>query len=241
MSRPRGYLLDLDGTLISGRRLLPGVAALVAETGGRFAIVSNDAEHTPHELARLLGRLGLAVEAERIVLAGTTAIDLVAQRHPGARVMLLAGPALERYARRRGLRLSTGACDIVVVGRDRRFSYRRLAAAAHAVSLGARLVLACPDTHHRGPLGEPVPEVGALAASILSCAGAGECEVVGKPEPLLFRLGCERLGLPPQEVVMIGDNPATDGKGAIRAGMRFLHVLPGDFVEGLGAMERKVA
>jgi len=45
------------------------------------------------------------------------------------------------------------------------------------------------------------------------------CEVgISKPEPEIFRLAAERLGLDPATVVMIGDDPASDG-GAVRAGM----------------------
>ncbi|MEC5324455.1 HAD-IIA family hydrolase [Aurantimonas sp. A3-2-R12] len=223
-----GYLLDLDGTLVTGGVALPGAAWLLDRLEGQFAIVSNNAEHTPGDLSRRLRRIGLPVGPEHIVLAGTAAVDRVARDCPGARVLLLGSRALHRYARKRGLRPATERCDVVLVGRDTRFSYRKLASAATAVSSGAELYVACPDGSHRGPDGQPVPEAGALAAAILACAGRDDYHVVGKPESLLFRLGCERLGVAPTKALMIGDNPATDGAGARRLGMRFLRVRPGD-------------
>jgi FMN phosphatase YigB (HAD superfamily) len=51
--------------------------------------------------------------------------------------------------------------------------------------------------------------------------------VIGKPEPAMFRLGCERLGIEPGEGVMIGDNPLTDGAGAKAMGLAFWQVVPG--------------
>ena len=42
---------------------------------------------------------------------------------------------------------------------------------------------------------------------------------MAKPDPRFFLLGAERLGLPPSEVLCVGDVPATDIRGARAAGM----------------------
>ncbi|MQY11738.1 (S)-2-haloacid dehalogenase 4A [Streptomyces sp. RB5] len=44
-----------------------------------------------------------------------------------------------------------------------------------------------------------------------------------KPDPRIFRLACERLGLAPGEVLMVGDERARDG-GAVAVGCRYLPV-----------------
>lgn len=232
-----GYLIDFDGTLVSGQRAMPGAQWLLSALQERFVIVSNDAEHTPAQLSRGLLRLGMRVKPDKIVLAGTTAIDRLAAQRPRARVMMLASVALKRYALRCGLRLADEDCEVVYLGRDRKFNYAKLAAAARATASGAKLIIACPDGSHRGPNGEPVPETGALAAAILASVGDVEHEVIGKPEPHLFRAGCRRLNLPPERIAVIGDNPATDGAGAKRLGMAFVHVEPGDLGPGMFALE----
>lgn len=40
-----------------------------------------------------------------------------------------------------------------------------------------------------------------------------------KPDPLIFRLVCEDLGLPPAEVAYVGDRPDVDAEGAVKAGL----------------------
>jgi NagD protein len=67
------YLVDLDGTLVSDGKPLPGAKRLLALMQDRFVLVSNDAEHTPAQLARLLAGIGLSIEARRILLAGAYA------------------------------------------------------------------------------------------------------------------------------------------------------------------------
>ena len=227
----KGFLIDLDGTLVSGRQLLPGAAELLRVLEDRFVIVSNDSEHMPEQLSRRFRDWGVRVAPEQIVLAGACAIETIAEDRPGARLMPLASPVLRRHARQSGLEIDEISPEIVLVTRDRRFNYAKLAAAAEAVHRGARLVLANPDVSHPGPQGQPVPEAGALAAALLACTGPVECLVVGKPEPAMFAAACRRLGLRPEDVVMIGDNPATDGAGARRMGMPFVQVAPGGLLQ----------
>lgn len=226
----RGWLIDLDGTLVCGGRPLAGAAAFLQACAGRFVVVSNDAEHTPAELARDLRRMGLDVPAGRIVLAGATALREIAARRPRARVLMLASEGLTRHARDVGLRPVRTQPDIVFLGRDRRFSHRRLEMAANAVRAGAELVVANPDLVHPGPGGSIVPETGALLAALLASTGPVSYRVVGKPEPALFEAGLALLGLPRCDVAMLGDNPRTDGEGARRFGIRYVDVAGGFFL-----------
>jgi HAD superfamily hydrolase (TIGR01450 family) len=221
-----GYLVDLDGTLLSGESLLPGALAFLSELPRPFVILSNDSEHTPDAIAGIFRAHGLPLGREDVVLAGIVAVEMIARRSPGASVMMMASPALSAHARALGLRVDAAQPEIVLVARDRAFSFDKLAAAAQAVSKGASVVLACPDASHPGRDDAPVPEAGALAAALFACVGPVPYEVVGKPEPILFRIGAERLGIGPGQCMMIGDNPLTDGAGASRAGIAFYHVTP---------------
>lgn len=53
---------------------------------------------------------------------------------------------------------------------------------------------------------------------------SGDADVaVRKPNPRIFHLACERLGVAPQETLMIGDHLEADIQGAITAGLQGLH------------------
>lgn len=225
----RGCLVDLDGTLIRGGQALPGARAFLERLEGRFVIVSNDAEHTPLELSRGLKRMGLPGGQRRLVLAGTTALDEIARLQPRARVLMMASKSLMAHARDLGLMPVQARPDIVFLGRDRHFSYERLMLAANAVRGGAELVAANPDLVHPGENGAVVPETGALLAALLACTGQVAHRIIGKPEPALFEAGLRLLGLPKRAVLMVGDNPATDGAGARRFGLRYAEVRNGVF------------
>lgn len=234
----RGWLIDLDGTLIRDGRALPGSATFLETWAGRFVVVSNDAEHTPAELARGLLRMGLNVPPGRILLAGSAALDEMAIRRPRARVLMLASRSLMRHAHMRGLEPVQERPDIVFLGRDRQFTHRRLALAANAVRAGAELVVANPDLVHPGAEGSIVPETGALLAALLACTGPVAYRLVGKPEPALFSTGLALLGLSKHVVAMLGDNPATDGEGARRLGLRYVEMVDGHFPDLLAGTAR---
>lgn len=219
-----GVLFDLDGTLISGGQALPWAHDLIDASRGNFAIVTNDAEHTAFEIAILMDQLGFAVAEERIVTAGMAAIRMVAEKMPGAQIAMAASESLQEYARSLGLNISRERPDVVLIGRDRTFSYDTIQSAANSVLAGAQLVVCNPDRTHPGRGGSIVPETGALVAAILACTGPVPHQIVGKPEPGIFLAGAQVLGTSPNRTLMVGDNPETDGKGAMRAGMTFLKI-----------------
>ncbi|MBC7973943.1 MAG: haloacid dehalogenase, partial [Myxococcales bacterium] len=74
LDRYEGVLLDAYGVLVDGRGLLPGAAALLAELtrrGTPFAIVTNDASRSPATYVERFARLGVPIDAERIVTSGS--------------------------------------------------------------------------------------------------------------------------------------------------------------------------
>jgi FMN phosphatase YigB (HAD superfamily) len=48
-----------------------------------------------------------------------------------------------------------------------------------------------------------------------------------KPDPRIFRLALENLRLAPEQVIMVGDNPKTDIKGAYDLGIRTVRLMRG--------------
>ena len=223
------FVVDLDGTLVHGRTVIPGAADLIRQIDDRFVIVSNNSTHSACGLATELAAAGLEIPDSRIILAGVMAVQRVALDYPGARVLLIGSPALRREADRAGLILVQDGADVVLLGRDEAFSYDKLALAANEIRRGATLVACNPDRYHPGANGLLVPETGALMQAIIACASPPNVRVIGKPQPDLFQEAVRRLNSTPAACVMIGDNPETDAAGAARLGMP--HLLVGSGTE----------
>jgi HAD superfamily hydrolase (TIGR01450 family) len=224
-------ILDLDGTLMREDEPMAGGAELLRAYHDRYVIVSNNSTHTALQLARRLRRAGLVVEPGRLVLAGELTIQYLRTRHPHARVLLCASPGLKRHALQSGCQLVEERADIVALALDKRFSYARLERVTQALARGAQFVVSNTDANHPGPAGHVVPQTGALMQAVMVASGCSPGHVVGKPGPAMFEEGLRRLGRPRGEVVVIGDNPATDALGAVRAGLRYLLVGDGDLAD----------
>ena len=219
LARARHLLVDLDGTLVRQQEPIAGAAELLAHFDGRYAIVSNNSTHTAPGLAQRLRRLGLRVPPGRSVLAGELTVRQLAREHPGARVLLVASPALQRLARSLGCQQVQAGADFVLLALDMHFNHARLALAANELLRGARLIVSNADATHPGPKGRVVPETGALLAAVVAASGVQPWRVTGKPAPLLFEEGLRCLGARAEDTVVVGDNPLTDAEGARRLGM----------------------
>ena len=64
-----------------------------------------------------------------------------------------------------------------------------------------------------------------------------------KPSPLAFTAACAALGLPPEQVLMVGDNPSADIDGALAAGLHAVHVSPEPAADrpGWGSRVRQIS
>lgn len=230
--RAEAILCDWDGCLAIDNRLQPGVAEFL-RGAGRIAIISNNST-VPRALFRQsLAAEGVDVAEEDIHLAGDTLLREARRCFADRPVALVGAPAMREAAAAIGLRLADRAPDAVLLLRDPRFSFARLTRAANQVRDGAAFWIANPDLFHPSRRGV-TPETGALACAVAAVAGREPDRVIGKPHSLLFDRALARLRLPPDDVLMIGDNPATDIAGATAANIRAMLVGPGTWAAPAG-------
>ena len=233
----RAVLCDLDGCLAESNVALPGAAAFARSLGERLYIVSNNSTHDPLGLSQELALDGLDVPPHRIVLAGLVAVETIARRRPGARILIAGSPVLRARARMLGLALAGREADVVLLARDTAFSYDRLETIVRELHAGAELFASNSDVSHPGRNGRPVPETGSLLAAVRACLPETSCTVIGKPRPALYEEALRRAGCPANEAIMIGDNPATDIAGALLLGMDTLLVGRHPLAEATGPEE----
>jgi ribonucleotide monophosphatase NagD (HAD superfamily) len=98
------------------------------------------------------------------------------------------------------------------------------------------VVVSNPDLTHPGPDRLPVLETGAILQLFRACIPDLAFKVVGKPSRIMFDIALERFGSHGANTVMIGDNPETDGAGAISAGITPILVGPGQRHSSIAAL-----
>lgn len=228
-----GYVFDLDGTLYLGDHLLPGAAETVATIrthGARVAFLTNKPLERPATYAAKLRDLGIPAEAAEVVSSTDALLRYLREAAPGSRILPIAEPLITELLHETGYAIvpldEPERADLVVVSWDRTFDYAKLLAAFRAVRHGARLVATNPDPFCPTPDGD-LPDCAAMLAAIEASTGARAEAIVGKPSAHMAATLLERLALPADDTLLVGDRLQTDVRMAQEAGMVSALVLTG--------------
>ncbi|MEV7013530.1 HAD hydrolase-like protein [Streptosporangium sp. NPDC051022] len=224
----RGWVLDVDGCLVRtsraggrGGTAIPGAAEFltaIKAAGHRVIVCTNASEKAPGVYADHLRDIGLAVEDEAFVTAGSATAEHIHAHHPGARVLAVGDEGITVPLRDLGVTpasaadtvLADGLADVVAVGAAPSYAAADLSAAALAVDAGAAFYTTVETPWFHGGLGRSLAVSGAIAASITWATGRSPM-VGGKPSAVLAESLLRQLGLPPEQVAVVGDSPAEVG------------------------------
>lgn len=227
MASVRGCLLDLSGVLHVGSAPLPGAREAVNRLrrlpiGLRFL---TNTSRTPHALLLAqMNQMGLDIAADELLTAPLATRLVLEQRR--LRPYLLIHPRL----RPDFAGLPRHRPNAVVVGdAGPYFSYQRLNRALRLLMQGAPLLAIAQNRYFMAADGLNL-DAGAFVAGLEYAAGL-RAEVIGKPAATMFHAACAQLGLPPDQVVMVGDDVDADVRGALDAGLQAALVRTGKFRE----------
>jgi HAD superfamily hydrolase (TIGR01450 family) len=237
--RPSAWVCDLDGVIWRGRAVIPGAPEAVARirsAGERILFVSNNSSVTVEDLAAKLTAMGVPAGPGDVLTSAEAAASLVlsAQPRDGARVLVLGGTGIGEALDAVGVPwadaddsgLATTGLSHVIVGLDRRISYARISAAVSAVLDGAMLIGTNEDPTF--PTEEGLRPGGGSMVALIAYASGVTPLFAGKPREASARLTLDRLGVDSGDgLVMVGDQPRTDGFFAQALGARFALVLSG--------------
>ncbi|WP_074048642.1 TIGR01457 family HAD-type hydrolase [Paenibacillus ihumii] len=228
MTNWRAYLIDLDGTMYHGSRMISGADQLINAMKYHhipYLFVTNNSSRTPDDVAEHLRQMGIPAEAKDVCTSAVAAAEYIANMQPGAPVAPIGEHGLIEALKQAGLSIDTERPEFVVQGIDRSFSYEKLAQAANWIRNGARYVLTNPDLLLPGQDGL-MPGAGTISASIAAASGVNPV-IIGKPSKILMKHAIDRLGVRPDETAVIGDNMHTDISAGAHAGCGTILALTG--------------
>lgn len=232
-------LLDAYGVLLTHDGALPEAAAFVDHLRAEhrpFLIVTNDASRSPQRSAERYRALGLAVDAEQILTSGLLLERYFDEQGLGGARCLVLGPADSvEYVARAGGRIvdlpTAEDADVLVLCDERGFDVmpgldRVLSLLIRRIDAGRppRLIVPNPDLIYPASDGRYGLTAGALALmfeQVLAERYPGRDDLqfvrLGKPHAPIFDEARRRAGT--SRLVMLGDQLATDIRGAVRAGI----------------------
>jgi 4-nitrophenyl phosphatase len=230
LSSVRGFVLDMDGTLVLGDRdnkglaLLPGALEFVTtlvDLGLPFCVFTNGTVKTPAQCADALQAAGLPVPPDGVLTPASSAVE-VFRRRGHRRVMVLGVKGITEVLEEAGIEalppLRGTACDAVFAGWYRQeLTIESLEAAIEAVSGGARYYSASQSPYFATSEGRTLGSSRAISAVVRDLTGT-RVTVVGKPSLQALRAAGRHLGLPVGDLAVVGDDPELEVPMAHKGG-----------------------
>jgi NagD protein len=230
-----GFIIDMDGVIYHGNKLLPGVTDFLAwleESGKKYLFLTNSSERTPKELQEKLKRLGINVGEEHFYTSALATASFLANQKPDGSAYIIGDAGLIHALYSVGYTMNNVSPDYVVVGDTHSYNFEKVELAVNLVIKGAKLIGTNSDVS--GPIEVGItPSTKALIAPIEIASGK-KAYFVGKPNPLMMRSALKRLGVKREDAIVIGDRMDTDVRCGLESEIDTLLVLSGiTSIEGI--------
>ena len=206
-----GFIIDMDGVLYHGNKLLPGVREFVQwlkDDQKRFVFITNSSERTPKELKDKLFRMGIEVSEDVFFTSALATAMFLSSQKPKGSAYIIGEAGLINALYNVGYTMNNVDPDYVVMGESRNYNYEKIEQAVNLVLKGAKLIGTNPDL--TGPIENGIaPATKSLIAPIELATGKN-AYFVGKPNPLMMRKGLKKINCTREETIIIGDRMDTD-------------------------------
>lgn len=223
----RGFLFDVDGTLLHQDRAIPGAAEALTRlrrAGLAFRLTTNTSRRPRAHTGAILRKEGFDVRDVEILVPAVLARKRIVESGRTGTALLVPPEARADFE---GVRLEEDHPDWVVVGDlGSGFTWETLNRAFHWIRGGARLLALHKNRFWDNGQDGIVLDAGPFVEALEYATGT-RAELVGKPARPFFDLAVGDLGLPAGQVLVVGDDLEADCAGASGAGCLAALVLTG--------------
>jgi HAD superfamily hydrolase (TIGR01458 family) len=220
-------LLDLDGTLYEGSRVVPGAPEAVRrlrELGLAVRFCTNTDSMTPDALAERLAGRGFEVGEDELVTPVAVAVQVLGS-DPEARVLPVAAEGVRELLAERLAGPGEAVTHVLVADPSYGAAYDDLDAAFRALRDGAELLATQVNRVAVRDDGEHLDTGGWVR--LLEYATGATARVLGKPSAAFFTAPLEALGREPGTALVVGDDREADIGGGQAVGAATVLVRTG--------------
>ncbi|MFH1074577.1 MAG: phosphoglycolate/pyridoxal phosphate family phosphatase [Candidatus Firestonebacteria bacterium] len=229
------FIFDLDGVLYRDESVIKGAPQTVCrlrEQGHKVAFATNNAMLSRRDNLKKLNKMGFKCSLTEIMASSYAAgLYLSKKEAKGRSAFVIGEKGLKQELKDAGLRVFSvngrvpKKTDYVVVGLDRKFSYKALETARALIERGAFFIATNKDYTYPGKNGL-YPGGGSLVAAVEAASGV-KAFLIGKPESFMLEILLKQEKIEPEEAVVVGDRYDTDVLFGKNAGAKTVMVLTG--------------
>ncbi len=225
----KGYLIDLDGTMFNGNKVIDGAVNFIDRlnsSGIPYLFLTNNATRHPEEILQKFETMGFKTTVNHIYTSAAAMKSYLEQEFSSPGVYLVGTDSFKNTLTKDGsIVLTDTAPDAVVMGLDTSITFDKIITACRLIQEGARFLATNPDIKIKTDFGFS-PGNGSFVKLVSEVTGV-EPVITGKPNRYILDGALARLNLLPGEAAMIGDNYDTDILTGINGGLDTIHVGTG--------------
>lgn len=227
-TRPKAFLIDMDGTLYFKGEPCPGAIETVnylRQEKYQLRFLTNTTAKTPKMLHAQMQALGFDIYEDEIFNATYACLQYL-RSQPKNRCHFMVDGAVKAFFKE--IPIDDDAPDFVVVGDyGEGFDFHALNHAFRLLMDGAELIALQKNLYWFSAEGMFL-DCGAFV-TLLEAAAGTTAKVMGKPSETFFKIALESLQCSPSEAIVVGDDITSDIVGAERMEMRSILVKTGKF------------
>ena len=225
----RGLILDMDGVLWRDQQPigdLPSIFLRINHLGLRVTLATNNATLHAEKFQEKLSLFGVNIDLWQIITSSQATAEYLARLYPsGGPVFIIGEEGLVNSLSEHHFYIDETQPLAVVVGLDRNLTYKKLSKATLLIRSGVPFIGTNPDRTLPTPEGL-IPGSGSILSAIEAASDIKPI-LIGKPASKMYQIALDRLGLLPDETLVVGDRIETDIVGAVTLGCRTALVLSG--------------
>ena len=233
----KGYLFDIDGTIVLGDVLIPGAKEKIEELrkcGKKIGFYTNNSSKNPKSYIEKFTKLGIETELKEIITAGGVLADYLKNSCKDKKIFMVGTKDYKNYCKDLEIQIldendefDFSEIDIVVVTLDSELNYKKLEIACKLLHRNVEYLAANEDLVYPVENGVFLPDCRAICNIIELCTKKIP-KYFGKPKKAMLDYALRNLNLLKDEVVIVGDRLYTDIASGYINGCDTILVLTGE-------------
>lgn len=225
----KSIILDMDGVLWKDSQPIGNLSEIfksIETIGLNISFATNNATRSIDQHINKLSGFGIKAKPDQVINSSLAVANYLLVHYPkGGGVYIIGEEGLHQFLEEFGFFHSEVDPKVVIAAMDRQLTYEKLKHATLLIRAGVPFIGTNPDRTFPTPEGL-VPGAGAILAALETASGTKPL-ILGKPSPEMYKIAIMRMGVHPDECLVVGDRLETDIAGGQSAGCLTALVLSG--------------
>lgn len=227
------FLFDMDGTIYNENTLFDGTIDLlnyIKQSNGKYVFITNNSSKSANAYIDKLANMNIHINRDEIFSSTDASVLMLKDRYPNAKVFIQGSTSFKEQLLESNINITENIeddIDLILTGYDTELNYEKLKKICYLLSTRDILYYATnPDLVCPCSFGY-IPDNGSVAIMIENATHKKPI-YIGKPEPTMIDLLCNKFDVSKGETLVIGDRLYTDIASGLNANVETICVLSGE-------------